>query len=187
MSRILACLSLAGLALSATPAIGQARDSLAVASDSAAVKGPKKESRFYYGGSLGLSLYGNLLWMTVQPLVGYKLTPKTSLGTRLTCQYVRDRRGGAENSWFDYGGSLFSRYRLHPRAYLHAEFEYMSLDLGDDRELVPFLLLGGGYAQPLAPKTVLTIEVLVDVLRDERGRFYQDRNPRVNVGIGVGY
>ena len=186
MMRLRLLLVIASLAVFVPPVCGQARDSATAAPDTSA-RAQRRESRFYYGGSLGLSLYGDVLWLTVQPLVGYKLTPKTSVGTRLTCEYVSNQRSRPRITSFDYGGSVFARYRVHPQAYLHAEFECMSLDLAPHREFVPFLLLGGGYVQPLAPKTAFTVEVLFDVLRDERGRFYRDRNARVNVGIGVGF
>lgn len=179
----------AALALHPSPARGQAADSVA-ASDSTRLQFPqkaKKESRFYYGGSLGLSASSSVTWIRCQPFVGYKLTPKASLGARLTYQYVRDRRYDPAIRSLQYGGSVFTRYRVLTRGFLIAEFEELSIDLSGERELVPFLLLGGGWLTPLGPKSAVLVEVLVDVLRDERGKLYRNQEPRINVGIGVGY
>ena len=187
MKRSLAFVLLGCLVLGATPAVAQAQDSLAAASDTSALKPAKKESRLYYGGSLGLSLSGRVFWMSVQPLVGYKLTTKASIGTRLTYQYVRDRRQLPTTTSLNFGGSVFTRYRIIPPAYALAEFEYISIDLGEERELVPFLLVGAGYVRPLGPKTAFIVEVLVDLIRDDRARQYRDVEPRINMGIGVGF
>jgi len=181
-------LALCVLALSAIPSSGEDGDTLKVAiPDTSSVAPSKKESRLYYGGSIGFSLSGRILWLNIQPLLGYKLTPKASVGARLNYQYVSDRRFNPAVTSLDYGASLFSRYRVHPQLYGLTEFEYVSIDLGEKRELVPFLLIGAGYVQRLAPKTSLTTEVLIDLLQDERGRLYRNQGPRVNVGIGVGY
>src|SRR5262245_12165087 len=176
------------LALGAVPSRGEDADTLKVAlPDTTGLARSQKESRFYYGGSIGFSLSGRILWLNIQPLVGYKLTPKASVGVRMNYQYVSDRRFNPAVTSLDYGASLFTRYRVLPQLYGLTEFEYVSIDVGEKRELVPFLLIGAGYVQPLAPKTSLTTEVLVDVLQDERGRLYRNQGPRVNVGIGVGY
>jgi len=182
-----------GLISSATPALaatvttGQARDSTDARSDTSTTKPPKKDSRFYFGGSIGLSLSRNVDWVTVQPYLGYKLTKKASVGARLTYQYVNDRRTFPNFTSRNYGGSVFGRYRVLSQAFAQAEYELVSIDTGDRRELVPFLLLGGGYVKPLGPNTSLVVEILADVLNDPRGRRYRNQEPQVNVGIGVGF
>jgi hypothetical protein len=185
---LVAPLALSLLALSAAPSRGDDGDTMKVAIPDTSGRAPsKKEPRLFYGGSIGFSLSGRVLWLNIQPLVGYKLTPKASVGARLNYQYVSDRRFNPAVTSLGYGASLFTRYRVLPQLYGLTEFEYVSIDLGENRELVPFLLVGAGYVQPLAPKTSLTTEILIDVLRDERGRLYRDQGPRVNVGVGVGY
>ena len=180
--------SLVGLVVGATPSLGDAGgDTVSVAADTSGGNPQKKESRLYYGGSVGFSLSGRVLWLNIQPLLGYKLTPKLSVGTRLNYQYISDRRYSPASTSLNYGGSLFGRYRVLPQLYGLAEFELVSLDLGEERDLVPFLLIGAGYVQPLAPRISLMTEVLVDLLQDERASLYRNQGPRVNVGIGVGY
>jgi len=50
---------------------------------------------------------------------------------------------------------------------------------------VPFLMLGGGYIQPISPTTSLFVEVLFDVLQDSNSP-YDAWTPFVSVGISVG-
>lgn len=182
-----ACLSLSMTAPALAVGVATGRDSIDAPSDTSATKPPKKDSRFYFGGSIGLSLSRNVVWASVQPYLGYKLTKKASLGGRLTYQYVDDRRTLPHFTSRNYGGSVFSRYRVLSQAFTQAEYELVSIDTGDGRELVPFLLLGGGYIKPLGPNTSLVVEILADVLNDPRGRRYRNQEPQVNVGIGVGF
>ena len=151
---------------------------------------PKKQKKpVYYGGTVGLS-FGDYFRISVAPLVGVYLSPKASVGGRFIYEYVEDKRFDPKLTSSNYGGSAFARYRLVPQAYAHAEFAYMSYEynsiVGSNREWVPFVLLGGGYVQPLSPKTSFFVEVLFDVLQDSKSP-YEEWNPWVSVGVAAGF
>ncbi|MGB6031755.1 MAG: hypothetical protein WBH55_02890, partial [Bacteroidota bacterium] len=74
-------------------------------------------SPVYFGGTLGFNLFGDVFSVSVQPLVGYKFTPKLSGGVTLTYQYVSDSRFDPSRKYHNYGGSVFSRYRIIPQLY----------------------------------------------------------------------
>lgn len=155
----------------------------------AADKKPMK-NRVYYGGNVGLS-FGSYFRISVTPLVGYKLSPKTSVGVKVGYEYIEDKRYDPKLTSSNYGGSFFARYRIHPRVYFHGEFAYISYkykisDIESDRQWVPFLLLGAGYYQPITPNTVFIVEVLFDVLQDDKSP-YEKWNPWVSIGVGVGF
>jgi len=145
--------------------------------------------RVYYGGSVGLSI-GTYFRVAVSPLIGYRLTPQFSVGGKIGYEYIRDNRYSETLVSSNYGGSVFARYRVHPNAFVHAEFAYLSYQYKvsenlSERSWIPFLLLGGGYIQPLSPRLSLVIEVLVDVLQDEKSP-YKDWDPVVTLGVQVG-
>lgn len=147
-------------------------------------------SKLYYGGYLNVSL-GNYTVIGVAPLVGYKLTPKFSVGGQLSYEYVKNKRYNTDYETSNYGLSIFSRYRLVPQLYLHAELAEMNYKLynnngGSRREWVPSLFLGGGYSQPITRNTWLTAQVLFDVINDENSP-YKDWEPYFSVGVGVGF
>ncbi|UCF64858.1 MAG: hypothetical protein JSW33_03220 [bacterium] len=149
-----------------------------------------KKSNVYYGGTLGLS-FGNYFRINVAPMVGMRLNPKTSVGFKVAYEYIKDKRYDPALTASNYGGSVFTRYRLVPKLYAHAEFAYMSYkyklsDLETDRTWVPFLLLGGGFVQPLSPKASLIVEVLFDVLQDSNSP-YENWDPFISIGVGVGF
>jgi hypothetical protein len=76
---LIAC---AGAALAVPPAANA--QALAPAdsagSDSLTVRKPP---RVYYGGGIGFSISSRYTTISLQPHVGYKLTPKTSIGASL--------------------------------------------------------------------------------------------------------
>jgi hypothetical protein len=168
---------------------GSSADSLQApppaASPVPAAGGPSKKSRIWTGGAIGFNFWNDTTRFSIEPIIGYSATPKLSLGGRLRYEYFNDKRGPTDRSSHNYGGSLFSRYRLLPQIFAHAEYAYMSYDFIGGREGVPFLYLGGGYVQNLGPKTWVYAEVVVDVLQDSNSP-YEDWDPRVTVGVGVG-
>lgn len=156
-------------------------------------------SPWYFGGNIGFSLWNNYSQLGVYPLVGYKVTSQFSVGGKAGYVYTSDDRYKPLPSLdtSNYGGSVFSRYRIIPQIYAHAEFAYWSYESvtsytpGDssyvtERNWVPYLLLGGGLSQRLGGNTYAFVEVLFDVIQDEKSP-YDDWEPRVSVGISVGF
>ena len=144
------------------------------------------ETRVYYGGAVGFNFWGDYTTLSIEPWVGYKLNPKASVGGRLRYEYLNDKRGPVDYDSHNFGAGVFSRYRLVPALYAQAEFAYMSFDYPGGREGVPFLLLGGGYGKPVGRNAFAYVEVLVDVLQDKNSP-YEDWEPKVTVGVGVGF
>ncbi len=158
---------------------------------------PNAQNRWYFGGSVGFSFWNNYTYLSVQPLVGYKVTPKFSLGGKLRYSFINYNNIDPSFSSHNFGGSLFTRYRLTPQFYLHGEFVYTSFDqiTGFDlpnnqwlseRVWVPFLLLGGGISQRISPNVWVFAEFLVDVINDKNSP-YKKWDPFVSVGAGVGF
>jgi hypothetical protein len=175
-------------------------DSTVTAKDSVVQKSENPQSqgsKWYYGGEVGFAFSSNYFSIGVDPLVGYKVTPKLSLGAKIGYTYISDDRYEplpALNS-SNYGGSIFSRYRIIPQLYAHAEFAYWSYEnaygFTDDgyeteRVWVPFLLLGGGFSQMISPNVWAYAEVLFDVLNDSNSP-YDEWDPFISVGVGVGF
>jgi hypothetical protein len=156
---------------------------------------PKQtENKWYYGGTLGFNFWNDYFYLTVQPMVGYKVSPKFSVGGKIGYSYINYDEPDYDTH--NYGASLFARFRPIPQFYLHSEFVYWSYEtavynpstqnLESGREWVPFILLGGGFVQQLGPNTSAFVEVLVDVLQDDNSP-YEDWDPFVSFGVGVGF
>jgi hypothetical protein len=185
--------------------LAQHIDSTVVKMDSTTVKEETKPettqpvssgSKWYYGGYVGFSFWNDYFYIGVYPLVGYKVTPKLSLGAKVGYAYISDNRYDplpAVNT-SNYGASIFSRYRIIPQLYVHAEFAYWSYEnaylqnntIVTERNWVPFLLLGGGVSQNVGPNVWLFAEVLFDVINDKNSP-YESGHPFVSFGAGVGF
>ncbi len=169
------------------------------ASCSQAIQPPVSESRWYYGGNIGFNFWNDYFYLGVYPLVAYKVTPKLSIGGKIGYAYISDDRyePAPALTTSNYGGSIFSRYRIIPQIYAHAEFAYWSYEnvssfnlinnsYDTERFWVPYLLLGGGYSQNIGPNVWLFVEVLFDVINDENSP-YDSGDPFVSFGAGVGF
>jgi hypothetical protein len=154
----------------------------------AATAKPAWRERIYYGGTVTLS-FGNATRIGIAPMLAYKLTPKLSAGVEVGYEYVN--YDDFDQSSHNYGGSVFGRYRLIPQLYAHAEYQLVNYDIPtgidtSERETVPFLLVGGGFCKRVAPNAWAYLEVLVDVLQDDKSP-YEDWDPVVSIGVGVGF
>jgi len=151
---------------------------------------PPIGQRLYFGGGMGLT-FGSYTRIGLYPLVAYKFTPKFSGGTKFLYEYVKDNYYTPAYESSNYGGSLFTRYRLFPSLYLHAEYEMVNYQLysfnGEQfRDWIPFFYVGGGYSQNLGGNAWLNMQVLFDIIQDP-GSPYRVWQPIMSVGVGVGF
>jgi hypothetical protein len=160
----------------------------------------QQPSKWYYGGTVGFNFWGDYFYLSVNPLVGYQVSPKFSVGGKLQYAYINDQRyDPLELTSNNYGASIFTRYRPIYQIYLHAEFAYASYEnytiftplngapyAESERSWVPFLLLGGGLVQRIGPNASVYAEVLFDVIQDDNSP-YENWDPIISVGAGVGF
>jgi len=150
----------------------------------------RQASKIYYGGYINLS-FGKYTVIGAEPMIGYKITPKFSAGVKLRYDYIKDKRYSTTYTTSNYGGSLFTRYRIIPALYLHAEYAYYNYELfysneTSERKWVPFLFLGAGYSQRLGGNAWLNLQILFDVLQNSHSP-YNNWEPFYSVGVGVGF
>ena len=152
-------------------------------------KNGNSNGHFFFGGGLGggYSTYSSYIQIT--PIIGYSVSPKFQLGTRLTYmhQWYKDY-GNVKYNYNIYGGSLFLRYLFLKFLYAQAEYEilsvpdYYSTDQNANRT-VNSLFAGLGFMQPVGGKAFFTVSVLYNFLEDQYSPY---TNPLVRVGFGVG-
>ena len=146
--------------------------------------------KLYFGGSMGFS-FGNYTSVRIYPLIGYKVTPKLSAGFKFMYEYAKSNYYSESKTYNNYGASIFSRYRIIPQIYLHAEYSYMNYQSykfnGESyRYGVPYLLLGGGFVQRIGASSFAYAEILFDVLNDSNSP-YAEWAPFYSVGVSVGF
>ncbi len=151
--------------------------------------------RLWFGGNLGL-LFGNVTFIQIDPMVGYKVDPKGKymVGAGPSYWHFADKRFVPPWTFTGYGYRIFNRYRVIEQAFLHAEFLHMNVDGArnelfgplDQRIWVPHLLVGGGYMQSMGGGTGIFAQVLFEVLQDPNSLYY-GMGPIISVGAGFGF
>ena len=152
-------------------------------------KNKKANGHFFFGGGLGGGYSTYSSYIQVTPVIGYSVSPKFQLGTRLTYlhQWYKDLNNVKYN-YNIYGGSLFLRYIFLKWLYAQAEYEilsvpdYYSADANANRA-VNSLFAGLGFMQHVGGKAFFTVSVLYNFLEDQYSPY---GNPLVRVGFGVG-
>ena len=164
------------------------------------------DSKFYFGGNLGL-MFGTYTVIDISPLVGYKVTERFHVGTGLTYTYYKFKTDGDINgsgsvsySTSIYGGRLFTRFFFAPNLFVHAEDELISLELPDEgiyaatgqianvsRQWLNSVLVGGGYGYGFGSDgPAISIMVLFRA-NHEFDKFYPYQNPIIRIGLGFGF
>jgi hypothetical protein len=135
------------------------------------------KDRLYTGGGLGFNAgtdsYGNkYFYFALNPIVGYMVTPKFSVGTGVNWQrysYSEPIKINIDQ----YGASPFLRYNFSE---LFAYGEYNLLNTPtinfSQRRTYDRLLLGLGYSQPLGGRGAINFMGLYDVIYDQNERAF---------------
>ena len=160
---------------------------------------PPIKDKIYFGGNLGLS-FGTVTSIAIEPLIGWKWTPKLSSGLVLSYWYFKDNRYVPEYESSSYGYRLFTRYRVIPQIYLHAEWAQFFYDNIYDPEAafsdpsdpfvkasVPYLFLGGGLSQPMGSNAHFFIQVLYEVIQDRRSVYRSNNDIYISMGVAAGF
>ncbi len=144
--------------------------------------------RIFVGGFVGLQ-FGTYTAVSVNMLAGYRITNRLSAGIGGTYMYANDRYWEQSMTSHTYGGSLFARFRIIEKAFIHAENEWLSVvsradQLHDGRQRISEtnFLLGPGYGLALSPRANLNILLLYNF--NENSQVYFD-NPFFRVGLDI--
>ncbi|WP_375561730.1 hypothetical protein ACE193_04030 [Bernardetia sp. OM2101] len=143
--------------------------------------------RFYFGGNLG-GTFGRFTYIDISPIIGYRLTPKFSVGVGGTYQYQRQNDNGGNLLWKQniYGGRLFSRYIIAEdflnvgNLFAHAEYEslfakfsYTNISgVAENTQAFPAFFVGGGLVFPIGNRAGFTISALYNPFYDQYNSIY---------------
>ncbi|HEY3404359.1 MAG TPA: hypothetical protein VGK59_13305 [Ohtaekwangia sp.] len=156
---------------------------------------PTFRERVFTGGGLGLSFSDSYDYVSVSPLIGYRITPKLAGGLQLQYRYTKYKYVTPKVSTNDYGVAPFLRFNLYGPLFLHAEYEYLNFEYpvsaGESVRMdYNSLLLGGGFFQPLGRSAGFYVVALYNVTYSDPdpGEFAPYDNPLVlRVGVTAGF
>ncbi len=139
--------------------------------------------KLVYGGNIGGSVSNTGSFVLAQPMVGYKIKPKTILGAGFTYVYQSYNYGGVKFSSNAYGPMLFARQNLLPIIFLHTEWHPINYERfytynKSERVWSNQYFIGGGYGGDGAQ-----IYVLYNLLYNEKTSFYNVSPWLIRIGF----
>ena len=109
--------------------------------------------RVFTGGGLGLSFSSYYDYVSVSPLIGYRITPKLAGGIQFMYRYTKYKQFTPSFTANDYGVSPFLRLSVYGPLFLHAEYEYLNYQYESQgvkyRKGFNSFIAGGGFFQPM--------------------------------------
>lgn len=110
--------------------------------------------RVFTGGGFGLSFGSNIDFISLSPLIGYRITPKFAAGASIIYQRTNYKFLNPRVSTNNYGASPFLRYNIFNNIFLHSEYEYMNYEFPisaneSQRKAFTSFFAGGGFFQPI--------------------------------------
>jgi len=130
----------------------------------------KLSDKVFFGGSFGLQ-FGAFTSVTVNPIVGYKITPKLEMGMGVSYSYFKNSDYNFESSYF--GANAFARYFPFASLFVQAEVEALNVDeltsfyYTDNRIWQPGALVGIGYRQNIGQRFGAQFSILYNLMQTE--------------------
>lgn len=155
---------------------------------------PFKE-RIVTGGGLGMAFGSSQDFISLSPIVGYKITEKFLGGISFTYRYTKYKYYKPSIKLIDYGFAPFLRYTIFNNVFVQAEYEYLNYEFptGPEqtiRETFNSFLAGGGFIQPIGEKAAFYITALYNFSYSEPrpGEYSPYYSPLiVRAGVTVGF
>ena len=173
----------------------QAEEKTVVSTSGNGLGATRTRDRFFFGGGLGLG-FGDITYVDVSPMVGYRFHPQVRGGGSLLYRYSKDDRYSPSRSYTDYGGSIFAEYQPLSRVFFHLEYEYLDYeflrqegeDLTTDRDSVSSVLGGVGLSTPVGGSGAFNVMALYNFSYDSNDPFSPYSDPWIlRVGVAFGF
>lgn len=152
---------------------------------------PSFKERIFTGGGIGGGFGSTVDFISISPIIGYKLTEKVVPGLSLMYRYTNNKYYNPHISTTDYGISPFVRYMMGGGLFLHAEYEYLNYQYPISptetiRKGFTSFLAGGGFFQPFGRHAGFYATVLYNF--SYQNGFYPYSSPIIyRMGITAGF
>jgi len=183
------CVFLLGVLFLATPAWAQWGDEKM--NDK-----PSFTDRIFMGGGMGASFNSYTDFVSVSPMIGYRVSQRLATGIGLQYRYTSYKQFNPKLTTDDYGASLFARFMLFGPVFLHAEFEHLNYEFPGStpgetlRKDFNSVLAGGGFFQPLGRRAGFYATLLYNFSYQNSYNYsyYPYSNPLIlRAGITAGF
>lgn len=148
--------------------------------------------RMFFGGGVGLG-FGDVDYVSFEPLIGFHLNPKVSVGTTFIYRYTSDSRYIEDVTTHDWGARAFLQFFPVPTFFGQVEYEYLDYEyvlpnLDTDRNTVGSVFVGGGIFKPIGKGAAFFASTLYNLSYDEDDPARAYDSPWViRAGVSVGF
>lgn len=144
------------------------------------------KDKIVVGGGLDLQ-FGDITFIGLTPLVGYKATDELLIGGIFTYRYFKDERYNPSYSTSTYGIAPFARYTIFKGLFAHVEYEmlYGEFDYNRDPFWIDSFFVGGGYGVTIGNSGFAGIYILWNLTEDPNYILYSNPVVRMSFGIGL--
>ncbi len=142
--------------------------------------------KVYFGGGLGGGFTQYETALDLSPIMGYKVTPKFSVGIGGVYNYYENRFYSPTFKINIYGGCLFTRYIITDFLFLHAEYQPLNgpwIYPSNKRFFIHNVWLGGGLRQAVGDHSSFMVTVLWNV---NENIYSYPLSPQIRMGFNVG-
>lgn len=130
--------------------------------ESNSLKGMPFKERIVTGGGFGLSFGTNQDFLSLSPIIGYRVFPKLNAGLSLTLRYTNYKLFNPPVKEIDYGVSPFVQLYVYENFFLWGEYEMLNYRIPSEsiRQTINSALAGGGFVQPIGRRVNLYVMAL---------------------------
>ena len=156
------------------------------------LKGMPLKDRIVTGGGMGLGFGRVQDYISVSPMIGYRLTARLLGGAGITYRYTNYKVYRPSIKLNDYGVSPFLRFTVYRNIFIQTEYEYLNYEFPvsaaeTTRMNFESFMAGGGFIQPLGDRLSFYVMALYNFSYDDLDRYSPYDSPLVvRAGINIG-
>lgn len=156
------------------------------------LKGAPFKDRIVTGGGFGLGFGSVQDFVSVSPMIGYRLTAKLLAGTGVTYRYTNYKVVKPSIKLNDYGLNPFMRFTVYRNIFLQTEYEYLNYEYPVNvaettRRNFDSFLAGGGFIQPIGRRASFYMMALYNFSYQQTSSYSPYDSPIVfRAGINIG-
>lgn len=168
---------------------------LAIAQYDNSLSGVPLKERITIGGGIGLGFGSDQDFISLAPMIGFRVTERFLAGTGVTYRYTKYKLPGFEIKLTDYGINPFLRYTVFNNVFVQTEFEYLNYEFPTSidesvRKTFNSFMAGGGFLQPMGDRASFFVMALYNFSYTEPkiGEYSPYYSPLVlRAGINLGF
>jgi hypothetical protein len=147
---------------------------LAIAQYDNSLSGVPLKERITIGGGLGLGFGSDQDFISVAPMIGYRVTERFLAGSGFTYRYTKFKFFDPAIKLTDYGVNPFLRYTIFNNVFVQTEFEHLNFEYPTSpeesvRKTFNSFMAGGGFLQPMGDRASFFLMALYNFSYKEPG------------------